>query len=129
MEDEKTYKKFYRKIIYIKSNLNKFINKQIKKNKVIHGYGASTKGNTLLQFFNIGKKHISYIADRNPDKFGLKTPGTKIDIISEMESRSMLPDFYLVLPWHFQKEIVKRESNLMKKGTKLIFPLPKIKII
>ena len=129
LEDKKTYKKFYRKIVYIKSNLNKFINKQIKKNKVIHGYGASTKGNTLLQFFNIGKKHISYIADRNPDKFGLKTPGTKIDIISEIESRSMLPDFYLVLPWHFQKEIVKREANLMKKGTKLIFPLPKIKII
>ena len=92
-----------------------------KNNKIIHGYGASTKGNVLLQFFKIGKKQITLIADRNPDKDNLFTPGTKIKIISEKKSRSQIPDYYLVLPWHFKNEILKRESKIIKKGTKFIF--------
>ena len=125
----KTYSSFFREIKKIGRELKIFINKQIKKNKIIHGYGASTKGNTLLQFFKIGQRQISYISDRNPDKYGLKTPGTNITIISEKESRSLKPDFYLVLPWHFKKEILKREIKIRKKGTKFIFPLPKLTII
>ena len=71
---------------------------------------------------------MPYIADRNLEKNGLYTPGTKIKIISEKKSRNMKPDYYLVLPWHFKKEIIKREKQIIKKGTKLIFPLPKFEI-
>ncbi len=126
--DYSTYKNFFKKINVLKMKLNIFIDKQIKLNKIIHGYGASTKGNTLLQFYKINHKKIKYIADRNPDKFGLKTPGTNIEIISEKTSRSCNPDYYLVLPWHFKDEILKRENKIRKKGTKFIFPLPSIKI-
>jgi len=97
--------------------------------KAIHGYGASTKGNVLLQYLNISNIQIPYIADRNPEKTGLFTPGTKINIISEKKSRELNPDYYLVLPWHFKKEILKREKKIIKSGTKFIFPLSKIKII
>ena len=128
LDDYNTYKKFFKKINILKKNLNIFIDKQTKLNKIIHGYGASTKGNTLLQFYKINHNKIKYIADRNPDKFGLKTPGTNIQIISEKISRSYKPDFYLVLPWHFKDEILKREKIIRKKGTKFIFPLPTIKI-
>jgi hypothetical protein len=83
----------------------------------------------LLQFFNISNKEIKYIADRNPQKYNTYTPGTKIKIISEKLSRKIQPDFYLVLPWHFKNEILKREQIIKKKGTKFIFPLPKLKII
>lgn len=97
--------------------------------KKIHVYGASTKGNVLLQFFGIDKELIDAAADRNPDKWSRKTPGTNIPIISEEESRRLNPDYYLVLPWHFKKEFIERERQTIKNGTKLIFPLPQLEII
>ena len=95
-------------------------------NKKIQAYGASTKGNVLLQFMGLDNKQIEFVSDRNSAKWGLYTPGTKIKIISENLSRKKMPDYYLVLPWHFKKEILKRESKIRRDGTKFIFPLPKI---
>ncbi len=128
IENPKTYKKFFKKIENIKYNLKKLVISIKNKNQNIHGYGASTKGNVLLQYFGIGKEFIDYIADRNPRKFNYYTPGTKIKIISEKVSRNIKPNFYLVLPWHFRKEILHREKKLIKKGSRFIFPLPKLKI-
>ena len=73
-------------------------------------------------------KSIKFIADRNPFKHNKYTPGTNMKIISEKKSRKMKPDYYFVLPWHFKKEILKREINIRKNGTKFIFPLPKLKV-
>ena len=128
IEKKDTYKKFFNKIEDIKYKLKKTINLIKKRNQIIHAYGASTKGNVLLQYFGIGKKEIDFVADRNPKKNNHYTPGTKIKIISEKKSRKILPNFYLVLPWHFRKEILNREKSLIKKGSKFIFPLPKVKI-
>ena len=128
LEKVKTYRDFLKKINVQKIRLNNFLKEQLKQNKIIHGYGASTKGNVLLQYFRINKNQIKFIADRNPKKYNLYTPGTKIKIISEKLSRKMNPDFYLVLPWHFSDEILKREKQIRKKGTRFIFPLPKLKI-
>ena len=66
---------------------------------------------------------------RNEQKFNNFTPGTKIKIISEKISRKIKPDYYLVLPWHFKNEILNREKKIRKKGTKFIFPLPRLKVI
>ena len=129
LENPSTFKIFFNKINRQKIKLSLVIKKLKKNNKVIHGYGASTKGNVLLQYFNISKNQIDFIADRNPKKFGFFTPGTKIKIISENKSRYLNPDYYLVLPWHFKKEIIKREKAIIKKGTKFIFPLPNLKIV
>ena len=123
-----TYKLFYKRIVDAKLRLIEKLKSIKSKNLIVHGYGASTKGNVLLQFFNIGKNYIQYIADRNPLKFNSFTPGTKIKIISEKKSRAMKPDYYLVLPWHFKKEILSREKKIMNNGTKIIFPLPKLEI-
>jgi len=126
LKNKNTYKMFFIKINKIKKKLQIKL-RNIKNNKkIIHGYGASTKGNVLLQFFNIGKETIDYIADRNPLKSGCFTPGTKIKIVNEKFSRSINPDYYLVLPWHFKKEILEREKKMINKGTKFIFPLPNI---
>ncbi|WP_315824639.1 methyltransferase C-terminal domain-containing protein [Paraflavitalea speifideaquila] len=91
-------------------------------------YGASTKGNTILQWCNIDNSIIDYAAERNPDKYGAMTLGTNIPIISEADSRAMNPDYYLVLPWHFKAEFLEREKETLEKGIGLIFPLPKIEI-
>ncbi|CAN5489568.1 class I SAM-dependent methyltransferase [soil metagenome] len=97
--------------------------------KRIHIYGAATKGNTILHFCDINKLIIDYAAERNPDKYGAMTLGTNIPIISEAESRAMLPDYYLVLPWHFKAEFIERESEMLDKGIGFIFPLPTIEIV
>jgi hypothetical protein len=97
--------------------------------KKIFGYGASTKGNVILQYCNLTIKDIPCIADVNEDKFGHYTPGTMIPIISEAEAKNMRPDYFLILPWHFKDTIINREKDFLANGGKLIFPLPKIEII
>ncbi len=124
-----TFKKFFKVINKLKNNLNEKIRKIKRKNKTIHCYGASTKGNVLLQYFKIDNKKINFVAERNKNKYGLFTPGTEIKIVSEKTSRFLRPDYYLVLPWHFKEEILKREKRIIKNGIKFIFPLPKIQIV
>jgi len=124
MNKIKTFHNFKNEIDKIKLKLINKLNQIKNNNGRIHGYGASTKGNVLLQYFGINNKYIDYIAERNPKKYNYFTPGTKIKIISEKKSRSLRPDYYLVLPWHFQKEIIKREKKIISLGTKFIFPLP-----
>ena len=129
LHSKKIFKIFFKKILNEKKKLKKLIKKIKNKKLIIHGYGASTKGNVLLQFYGIGNKDLNYIADRNPLKYNLFTPGTKIKIISENNSRQLKPDYYLVLPWHFKREILIRENKIRQKGTKFIFPLPKVKVV
>ena len=124
-----TFNDFFKLINVQKKKLLKLINKIIKKKEIIHGYGASTKGNVLLQYFGISSNKIRYIADRNPQKVNLYTPGTKIKIVSELFSRMRKPNYYLVLPWHFKKEIILREKRAIKDGSRFIFPLPKVKVV
>lgn len=97
--------------------------------KTVHVYGASTKGNVLLQWYGIDSYKVAYAADRNPDKVGATTLGTNIRIISEEESRRLRPDYYLVLPWHFKKEFLERERATIESGTAMIFPLPEITVV
>ena len=93
------------------------------------GYGASTKGNVILQFCGITTAQIPAIADVNPDKFGRFTPGTHIPIISEAEAHAMNPDCLLVMPWHFRENLIQREAAYLQRGGRMIFPLPEIQII
>jgi hypothetical protein len=97
--------------------------------KTVIGYGASTKGNVVLQFCGISTKEVRAVAEVNPDKFGAYTPGTNIPIVSETEARAMNPDYFLVLPWHFKEGIVQREAEFLSGGGRMIFPFPEIEII
>lgn len=128
LEKKSTYKKFYLRIKNIKAKCQKIIKKIQMQKKTIHGYGASTKGNVIINHFNINKNQMPFISDRNPFKNNRYTPGSKIKIISEKRSRFKNPDYYFVLPWHFKKEILIREKKMRAKGTKFIFPLPNFKI-
>ena len=82
-----------------------------------------------MQLCGIDNSIVDYAAERNPDKYGARTIGTDIPIISESESRALKPDYYLVLPWHFKNEFLKREKKMFDKGVGMIFPLPEIEII
>jgi NDP-4-keto-2,6-dideoxyhexose 3-C-methyltransferase len=123
-----TYVKFTKKIDGLKAKTIKWLKEQKKKKKLVIGYGASTKGNVLLQYYNITSELLPYIADRMPAKHGLVTVGTNIPIISENEMRKMKPDYLLALPWFFIKSFEEREKKLLNQGTKFVLPLPDLKI-
>lgn len=128
LDTDKPYAAFSQRIEKLKSELYGLLVSLKKEGKKIHIYGASTKGNTILQWCGIDNSIIDCAAERNPDKYGAMTLGTNIPIISEKDSRAMNPDYYLVLPWHFKEEFLEREKDILEKGTGLIFPLPKIEI-
>ncbi len=96
--------------------------------KTVHVLGASTKGNTILQFARLSNRTIECAADRNPEKHGASTLGTNIPIVSEEESRAMQPGAYLCLPWHFRKELLEREAAALEDGVAFIFPLPTVEV-
>ncbi len=128
LDTDKPYEAFQKRIEKLKDELHDLLVKLKKKKKVVHIYGASTKGNTILQWCDIDNSLIEYAAERNPDKYGARTLGTDIPIISEEESRAMNPDYYLVLPWHFKEEFLVREKAALDKGTAFIFPVPQVDI-
>jgi GDP-mannose 4,6-dehydratase len=106
----------------------KSIIKTIKQNgEKVYIYGASTKGNCLLQFAEIGESLIPYAVERNLNKVG-KMTNTGIPIISEETMRKNPPKYLLVLPWHFRDEIIKREDEYLEAGGQFIFPFPKLEI-
>jgi SAM-dependent methyltransferase len=129
LDKEEIWLDFYNRIEALKKETVDFIKAEKAKGKVICGYGASTKGNTLLQYFGLDNTLIDAIAERSHYKFGLKTIGTNIPILSEEDVRAMNPDYMLVLPWHFIAEFVKREDEFLSKGGKFIVPCPTFEII
>ena len=120
---------FYQNLLELKEQTYNFIKQAKDDGKTIWGYGASTKGNTLLQYFGLDHTLIDGIAERSPYKFGLKTVGTEIPIYSEEEMRAANPDYLLVLPWHFINEFVNREQEYLRNGGKFIVPCPKFEVI
>lgn len=124
-----TWMDFYNRILNLKEQTVSFIKSEKEKGKKIWGYGASTKGNTLLQYFGLDHTLIDGIAERSVYKWGLKTVGTNIPIYSEEEMRKQKPDYLLVLPWHFISEFVEREKDFLIGGGKFIVPCPKFEII
>ncbi len=124
-----TWMEFYSKIDDLKEKTVSFIKEAKASGKTVWGYGASTKGNTLLQYFGLDNSLIDGIAERSPYKYGLRTVGTNIPIFPESEMRKVNPDYMLVLPWHFISEFVEREKEYLEGGGKFIVPCPKFQII
>lgn len=129
LDTDKPYEQFLKRCEQEREKTITFIRTEKEKGKRIFAYGASTKGNTLLQYYGLDNKLIEAVADRNPDKWGRTTVGTNLKIISEEESRKIKPDYFLVLPWHFIREFVEREKEFLNEGGKFIVPLPTFKVI
>ena len=125
----KSVRKFVKRVKKNKLITTNFINKKIREGKKIFLYGASTKGNTVLQYYNLNSQKIEYAAERSPEKWGKYTIGTGIKIISENKARELKPDYFFVTPWGFIDEFVKRESAWLKKGGKFILPFPRFKLV
>jgi len=129
LDTDRPYRDFQDRVNAHRVEFSRIVKDLKREGKRLHVYGASTKGNTLLQFCGIDSSVIECAADRNPDKHGARTIGTDIPIVSEEESRRMRPDYYVVLPWHFRREFLERERAALESGIRMIFPLPEIEIV
>jgi hypothetical protein len=122
--DATGYEDFAFRVGRIKRDVVDFVARETAAGKRVMVYGASTKGNTLLQYFGLDHTVIEAAAERNPDKWGKVTVGTRIPIISEDEARTRRPHYFLVLPWHFVAEFERRERAYLRDGGRFIVPLP-----
>jgi hypothetical protein len=123
------FRDFEERVFRHRDDLTRLIRTLTADGKRILGYGASTKGNVVLQFCGFNADDIPAVAEVNPEKFGCVTPGTHIPIVSEAVAKATNPDYYLVLPWHFKDGIIRREKEFLSNGGKLIFPFPEIEIV
>jgi NDP-4-keto-2,6-dideoxyhexose 3-C-methyltransferase len=127
--EPRTYLEFATWVERIKDDVSRFIGERVHSGKKVAVYGASTKGNVMLQYFGLDHDMITSASERNPDKWGKVTVGTRIPIVSEEEARTAKPDFFLVLPWHFVEEFRDREKNYLLDGGRFIVPLPHFTLI
>jgi SAM-dependent methyltransferase len=123
------YREFANRVQQVSQEVSDFVKDQVRRNKKVYVYGASTKGNTMLQYFGLDNSLISAAAERNPDKWGKVTVGTRIPIVSEAEARAAKPDYFLVLPWHFVEEFTVREKDYLSASGRFIVPLPRFALI
>lgn len=129
LDSEAPYRRFVDAIERHREALRDLLGDLRARSQRVLGYGASTKGNVVLQYCGLTTDDIAVIAEVNADKFGKFTPGTLISIVSEADARAMSPDYFVVLPWHFRDVIIEREAEFLRKGGKLVFPLPEISIV
>ena len=123
------YQRFAARIAAHRERLLDLLRSLKREGKKVVGYGASTKGNVLIQYCGLGPDLVPCIAEVNPDKFGAYTPGSRIPIVSEADARALKPDYFIVFPWHFREGILRREQEFLRGGGRLIFPLPSLDIL
>jgi hypothetical protein len=123
------YLRFRESALKVRSDLVNLLSRLRSRGETVYIYGASTKGNVILQFCGIDNQMIARAADRNPDKWGKWTLGTNIPIISEEDARNDRPDYFLVLPWHFFESFKKREEPFLRRGGRFILPLPEVRVV
>lgn len=127
--DGRAFHTFRTQIMSAKDQLQSTLLNLKAQGKTVYGYGASTKGNVVLQYCGITPDLLPKIAEVNPDKFGHVTPGTHIPIVDEKMARAENPDYFMVLPWHFRDMIVEKEQDYLNAGGKLLFPLPAVEVV
>ena len=129
MLDIKIYEAFADRIDEIRKTLLAMLTDLKQQGNKIAGYGAPAKGNTLLNFFQIGPLHLDFLVDRNPLKRGLYSPGMKIPIMGPEAIETEPPDVLLVLAWNFLDEIRNQQSDFLSRGGKFLVPLPKPRFV
>jgi hypothetical protein len=129
LSSPKPYREFSERMIHHRNSLRNLVGNLNSSGKKVAAYGASTKGNVLLQYCGFTADDIVCVSEVNPDKFGCFTPSTRIPILSETEVKKIKPDYMLVLPWHFRKNILQREIEYLNSGGRFILPFPYIEII
>ena len=129
LDNKWTYMLFALRVRNIAKQVHSFIEGEVKKGKTVYLFGASTRGNSLIQTCNLDNKLITAAVERNPEKWGKKIASLDIPIISEEQARKEKPDYLLVLPWFFKEEFLEREKEYLAQGGHFIFALPEFTVV
>jgi NDP-4-keto-2,6-dideoxyhexose 3-C-methyltransferase len=129
LDTDGPYERFRNRVFGHRDDIRRFLALASAAGKTVLGYGASTKGNIVLNFCGVGPDLLPAICDANPEKRGLVTPGTNIPIISKEEARRRSPDYFLVLIWHFRAEVLRDEVEYIERGGTLAFDLPRLHFV
>jgi NDP-4-keto-2,6-dideoxyhexose 3-C-methyltransferase len=123
------FEAFARRVERQREILLEFLTQSRESGRVTVGYGASTKGNVILQYCGLTESDLSCIGEVSSEKAGRFTPGTNIPIVSEEDAKAWKPDQLLVLPWIYRDGFVEREQRFLADGGKLVFPLPALSVV
>ncbi|NQW21529.1 MAG: class I SAM-dependent methyltransferase [Chloroflexi bacterium] len=129
LQGTQPYREFMERIDSLKTETVNWLEQRAEAGETVIGYGASTKGNVLLQYYGITPELLPFIAERSEEKWGLYTAGSGIPIISEDEMRERKPDYLFALPWFFISSFVDREVDLLASGTRFVVPQPELRIV
>jgi hypothetical protein len=129
LTSDNRYKDFSAKVEVNKKELITLLLDLKKSGKKVVGYGAPAKGNTLLNYFNIGPEILDYITDTTTGKQGMYTPGSHIQVVSPEILQTDVPDYILLLSWNYADAILAKEQGLRDQGVKFIIPVPQVRII
>lgn len=129
IKDIKTYIDFSNKVEKKKGELVKLLKSLKKDGKIIVGYGAAGRATILLSYCKIGPDLLDYVVDESPERVGRVIPGVHILILRPDKISESKPDFIMILAWSYSEEIIDKQKEFIKKGGKVIIPLPEIKII
>lgn len=119
-----TYEAFAARVADIRVRLKQMIIDLRASGKKVAGYGAPAKGNSLLNYFDLGPNELDFLVDRNPLKHDLFSPGMRIPIRSPEAIETERPDVLLVLAWNFYDEIRQQQEDFAARGGRFIVPLP-----
>lgn len=122
--DESTYLRFAARVEECRRSLLDFLGRARREGKKVAAYGAAAKGNTLLNFCNVGTDEIGMVADRNPHKQGKFLPGTHIPVVAPEELMRARPDYVLILPWNLKEEIRGQLAEIRAWGGRFVIPVP-----
>jgi hypothetical protein len=129
LDKVESYTTLAKKVEKSKIKLHKLLKKLKNENNMLAGYGSPARGNTVLNYCNIGTDMLDYVTEELPSKIGLNTPGTHIPVISISEARKKAPDYFLLLAWNYKDAILKKEKAIVKHGCKFIIPVEGVKIV
>jgi NDP-4-keto-2,6-dideoxyhexose 3-C-methyltransferase len=129
LDTDEPFERMRQRILTHHDDVRNFFSTMRAAGRKVYGYGASTKGNIVLNYCGITATDMVAIGDRNPEKDGLTTPGSRIPIISHDKLRKANPEYLFVLIWHFRKEIILDELDMIKRGAKLVFDLPRLHVV
>jgi hypothetical protein len=122
------YRGFQEHAEKVKNDFLRFLIDKKNEGKVVVGYGAAAKGNTLLNFAGVKSDLIKYVVDRSPHKQGKFMPGSRIRIVSEDQLKVEAPDYVVIFPWNLGDEIADQLKYLSSNGTKFVTAVPQLEV-
>jgi SAM-dependent methyltransferase len=129
LHDSAAYLRFSRHVQVLKEELCAFTSSLKARGKRLAGFGASAKGNVLLNYCGLGRETFDYVVDDTPSKQGMLYPGNHLPIVSRAALRERAPDYLLILAWNFADEIIRKTQDYRDRGGRYILPIPSLRVI